>query len=143
MSALVDRRQDLSRKLTGGLFGGVMGGIVFGIMMSLMGMMPLIASLVGSQSLAVGWLVHLAISVFIGLTFAWLLGDRSTSYGPGLLWGALYGIIWWVLGPLLIMPAMMGMPLLMFNSITLMSLLGHVIYGVVLGSAYAWYVTRR
>src|SRR5688572_30157366 len=114
MSTLVDHRQDMSRKSLAGVVGGLAGGIVFGIMMTMMGMMPMIASLVGSQSTFVGWLVHLAISIFIGVTFAWLFGNRATTYASGLLWGILYGIVWWVLGALLIMPAMMGMPLFMF-----------------------------
>jgi hypothetical protein len=111
-------------------------------MMSMMGMIPMIASLVGSQSPLVGWLIHLAISVFIGLTFAAIFGGRITGYGSGLLWGAIYGIVWWVLGALLIMPAMMGMPLFMFNSMTMMSLVGHIIYGALLGLGYVWYVSR-
>jgi hypothetical protein len=87
MNTMVDRRQDMSGKFVGGVVGGLIGGLVFGIMMAMMGMIPMIASLVGSQSPLVGWLVHLAISAFIGLTFALLLGDRSTSYSSGLLWG--------------------------------------------------------
>jgi hypothetical protein len=142
MSTLVDRRQDLSGKVIGGVTGGLLGGIVFGVMMSMMGMMPMIASLVGSQSAVIGWVIHLLISLFIGLTFAWIFGARSTSYASALLWGAVYGVVWWVLGPLLIMPAMMGMPLFMFNTTSMMSLVGHIIYGVLLGLGYAWFVSR-
>jgi hypothetical protein len=142
MSTLVDRRQDLSGKVTGGVIGGLLGGIVFGAMMSMLGMIPMIASMVGSQSAVVGWLIHLAISIFIGVTFAWIFGARSATYGSGLLWGAIYGIVWWVLGPLLIMPAMMGMPLFQFNSVSMMSLIGHIIYGALLGFGYAWYASR-
>ncbi len=143
MNTLVDRRQDMSGKFMAGIVGGLVGGLVFGLMMAMMGMMSMIASLVGSQSSLVGWLLHLAISAFIGVTFALLFGDRSTGYGSGLLWGIVYGIIWWVLGPLVIMPAMMGMPLFMFNSMTMMSLVGHIIYGALLGLGYVWYTSRR
>jgi hypothetical protein len=48
-----------------------------------------------------------------------------------------------VLGPLLIMPAMLGMPLVQINSMTLMSLVGHLIYGAVAGAGYVWYAARR
>lgn len=143
MSTLVDRRTDVSRKFGGGIVGGLAGGVVFGLMLTMMGTMPMIASMVGNDSPVVGWLIHLGISVFIGITFALLLGDRSTSYGAGALWGAIYGAIWWILGPLLSMPAMLGMPLFMLNSMTLMSLIGHLIYGVLLGLGYVWYLSRR
>jgi len=142
MSTLVDRRRDVSGKSVGGIVGGLVGGIVFGIMMTMMGMMPMIASMVGSQSPLVGWLIHLIISLFIGVTFAWLFGDRSTTYGAGLLWGIVYGFVWWVLGALVIMPAMLGMPLFMFDSTTIMSLVGHIIYGALLGLGYVWYISR-
>ncbi len=56
----------LSRRLTAGVAGGLAGGLVFGMMMQVMGMMGMIAQLVGSTSVAVAWVVHLAISAFFG-----------------------------------------------------------------------------
>jgi hypothetical protein len=65
--------------------------------------------------------------------------DSRDHYADlGLHWGA----IWWILGPLLIMPAMMGMPLFTIDGMSPMSLLGHLIYGAVAGAAYAWYAAR-
>jgi hypothetical protein len=142
MTTLANRTIRLSTKLVGGVVGGLLGGFVFGLMMMMMGMMPMIASLMGSESTAIGWILHLLISLFIGVTFALVFGDHSLSYGVGLLWGIGYGIGWWVLGPLLIMPALMGMPLFMLNSMTLMSLVGHIIYGALAGLGYVWYLTR-
>jgi uncharacterized membrane protein YagU involved in acid resistance len=111
--------------------------------MATMGMLPVIASLVGSQSAIVGFVVHMIIASFIGATFGLLFGGRVTGYPSGLGFGALYGAVWWVLGPLLIMPALMGMPLLRVDGMALMSLLGHLIYGVVAGAGYVWYAARR
>lgn len=142
MTTLSQQTIALPQKLIGGIIGGVAGGIVFGIMMGVMGMMPMIAVLVGSESALVGFIVHMAISVFIGGTFGLLLGGFSANLVSGPGFGALYGLVWWILGPLLIMPAMMGMPLFMFNQMTMMSLLGHLIFGAVAGLAYAWYVSR-
>jgi hypothetical protein len=56
-----------------------------------------------------------------------------------------YGMVWWVLGPLVIMPVMMGMGLqfaMAFSGPMLMSLMGHAIYGLVTGLVYAWYIRR-
>lgn len=36
-----------------------------------------------------------------------------------------------MIGPLLIMPGMLGMPLFMFNTTTMMSLIGHLMYGLI------------
>ncbi|MDP9315728.1 MAG: hypothetical protein M3R24_33515, partial [Chloroflexota bacterium] len=87
-------------------------------------------------------IIHLLISAFIGATFGVIFGGASTSYGRALAFGLLYGAIWWVLGPLVVMPAMMGMPLFMINDMTLMSLVGHLIFGASLGLVYAWYQQR-
>jgi phage shock protein PspC (stress-responsive transcriptional regulator) len=143
MTTLTRSTTDVSQKLIAGVIGGIAGGIVFGIMMAMMGMMPVIAGLVGSQSAFVGFLIHMIIASFIGATFGLIFGSRITSYTNGLGWGALYGAVWWVLDPLLIMPAMMGMPLVQINSMTLMSLAGHLIYGAVVSAGYIWYAARR
>lgn len=124
----------LGRRVLAGAVGGIAGGIAFGILMAMMGMLPMVASLVGSNSAVVGFGVHLVISVVIGLGLTVLFGNRFlTSYGRGALVGFGYGAIWWVLGPLMIMPGIMGMPLFAVDPAALMSLVGHLIYGVILG----------
>src|SRR5680860_1665546 len=96
-----------SRRIVAGVLGGVAGGAVFGMLMAMMGMLPVIASMVGSDSAWVGFAVHMMISIGIGLGLTVLFGNRLlTGYGRGVVVGLAYGAIWWVLGPLLIMPMM-------------------------------------
>lgn len=57
----------------------------------------------------------------------------STSYAKGAVIGLGYGALWWVLGPLVIMPAMLGMPLFAIEAMAMVSLMGHLVYGVILG----------
>jgi hypothetical protein len=128
-----------------GAIAGVVGGVVFGLMMQLMmpPMMGMIGSLIGVPS--IGWLVHLFFSALIGAIFGLALGARVTGWGVALGLGAAYGFVWWILGPLLIMPTWMGMgPMLgmAFDTSNLMSLVGHLVYGVVTGAAYRTIVTR-
>ena len=126
----------LGRRVLGGVAGGLAGGIVFGMMamMAMMGMLPTIASMVGSSSAVVGFGVHLMISVLIGLGLTVLFGNRLlTGYRRGALVGVVHGAIWWVLGPLMIMPAMMGMPLVALNPTAVLSLMGHMVFGAILG----------
>lgn len=117
----------------GGILGGLAGGLVFGMMMQLMDFMPMIAMLVDSDSVAVAWVVHLAISAFIGAIFGLAVSMRPLGLGALAGAGVAYGVLWWVLGPLLLMPAKLGMPLFQFDSMTWKSLMGHMIFGVVLG----------
>ncbi|MDP9466614.1 MAG: DUF1440 domain-containing protein [Actinomycetota bacterium] len=117
-----------------GIAGGLAGGVVFGLMMQAMGMMGMVAMLVGSESVAVGWALHLAISALFGAVYGALVAPRVTGWGSGLLTGAVYGAVLWVIGPLLLMPAKMGMPLLTVDAMALQSLYGHLAFGVVLGA---------
>lgn len=122
-----------SRELVAGVVGGLAGGLVFGVMMAMMGVLPTIASMVGSTSAGVGFTIHLLISVIIGLGLTLVLPKvLGRTFGRGIVVGLAYGALWWVLGPLLIMPMMMGMPVFMIGVGSMMSLLGHLVYGVIL-----------
>ena len=125
------------RSVPVGIAGGLVGGVVFGLMMQLMGMLGMVGMLVGSESLAVAWGVHLAISAAIGAGFGLVLAPRVTGPATGLGLGAAYGLVWWVLGPLLLMPLAMGMPLLSVDATAWQSLLGHLVFGLVLGAVAA------
>lgn len=124
-------------RLAGGAVGGVAGGLVFGALMQMMGMMAMIGGMMGEPSAATGWLIHIGISVVIGLIYAVTLGGAADTLGRGAGLGLVYGVVWWVLGPLLIMPAMMGMPVFQLSQQSLMSLMGHLVYGIVLGLVFA------
>jgi len=125
---------------TYGVFAGIIAGIVFGAMMAVM--MPAtlgkIAKLYGLSGQFVGFLVHLVHSAFIGWAFTWFVGD-SVSIGAGSVYGLLYGLAWWVLGPILIMPTWLaGSPRLSTEGVqaALPSLPGHLVFGLVLGVLY-------
>jgi hypothetical protein len=105
-------------------------------------MMAMVAQVVGSTSLAVGWLYHLFNSAVIGGLFGWILGNRLGGIGSGVAWGGGYGVIWWVLGGLILMPVFLGMPAFaplqipMMRSVAFGSLMGHVVFGVILGAVF-------
>ncbi len=143
----------MSSKLGASIAGGLVGGVVFGMMMHVMmaptpngGQMPVIAmvgQIVGSPTVGVGWVYHLFNSALIGAIFGWFFGERAQSYGSALGWGAAYGFVWWIVGSLVLMPLLLGMspfaPLMPPMRIVAMgSLVGHLIYGLILGGAFAW-----
>lgn len=132
-----------STRILAGVIGGLAGGLVFGGLMAMMGMLPVIASMVGSSSAVIGFGVHLVISVTIGLGLTVPFAGLLTGYGRGAVVGLVYGGLWWVLGPLLLMPLMMGMPLFMIDTAAWMSLMGHLFYGIVLGLTATAVLHRR
>lgn len=65
------------------------GGLVFGVLMAMMGMLPVIASMVGPDSAVVGFGIHLVISVLIGWGLTVPFAGLLTSYGRAALIGPL------------------------------------------------------
>ena len=104
-----------------------------------MPMMAMVAMVVRSDSIAVGWIYHLFNSAVIGAIFGWLLGSRSHRFGAAIGWGAAYGFVWWILGALILMPLFLGMaafaPFQMapMRPVAMGSLMGRLIYGIILG----------
>ena len=142
----------MNSKVAAGAVAGVLAGVVFGALMQMMTaptpeggrvpMMMMVAMVVRSQSLAVGWLYHLFNSAVIGALFGWVLGARATTYGSGVTLGAVWGVVWWVLGGLILMPLFLGMPAFAplmdapMRPVAIGSLVGHLVYGVIVGLAY-------
>lgn len=129
----------LPSRITAGVAGGLVGGIMFGILMQMTDMIGMVAMLVNSTSIAVGWLVHLFNSALFGAIFAVVFGRWINTWTGAIGLGLVYGVIWWVLGALLIMPAWLGMNDMIFklNTTAWQSLIGHLIYGLLLGIVYA------
>jgi uncharacterized membrane protein YagU involved in acid resistance len=129
-----NRRVGTQQGIMQGVLGGLAGGVVFGTMMQALGMIGMIGMLVGSESLAVAWVLHLVISAVFGAVFGAVVAPRVYGWGAGLGAGLAYGLVLWVVGPLLMMPAMMGMPVFTIDAMALQSLVGHLLFGVVLGA---------
>lgn len=129
------QERSVSSAVKRGAIAGLGGGLAFGLMMAMMGMLPMVGMLVGVENAIVGFVVHLIISAIIGAIFGIIAIRLSPSWGPMLVAGAVYGVIWWVLGALILMPLMLGMTqmILAIGGPQWMSLLGHILYGVVTG----------
>jgi hypothetical protein len=137
-----------ARTLGRGVYGGLAGGVVFGAMMGMMGMLPMIGQMVGYPNAAVGFAVHMVNSAIIGAGFAVVFSQAAKSLGTGISSGLLYGGIWWLLGPLTLMPLFMGMGFgVNWNASAavamLPSLVGHLMYGTILGAVFALSGARR
>jgi len=125
-----------------GIYGGLAGGLAFGALMGMMSMLPVIGRIVGVPNAGVGFAVHMVISATIGAGFALVLGRRVSGGYSGLILGTLYGAVWWLLGPLTLMPLLLGEGFGVHWNVAsvgeaLPSLVGHLIYGAILGIVYS------
>ncbi len=116
-----------------GVTAGLIGGSVFGVQMAVGGMLPMVAQLIGSQSPVVGFIVHLLISAVIGAVYGVIAARLPAGWLVSMGAGIVNGIVWWVLGALVIMPLMLGMTDMIFQigDAQWMSLVGHLIFGIV------------
>ncbi len=122
-----------------GALAGLVGGVVFTGVMVRVGILPVIAQLVGMRSSMAGLVVHLVIAVVIGVCYGLLFRRQSYDLNSALGWGVSYGFFWWILGPLTLMPILLGgAPQWTAQTAAglFASLVGHLAYGAGLGVVF-------
>ncbi len=125
-----------------GLIGGIGGSILFGALMTMMepGMLEtMIPGMYGLEGGLAGWIVHISHGAVLGVVFAGLLvvsGRRDVAIGPSVAGGIVYGGLVWLGLAVVVMPIWLGMPEMVPN-FDVGSLVGHAIYGAVLGVAFS------
>jgi uncharacterized membrane protein YagU involved in acid resistance len=137
------KASSLTQLILQGALAGLAGGVVFGSMMAMMGMLPMVGMLVRQDSAVVGFIVHMGISAFIGVVYRIAIDRIANTLPLALIGGVINGVVWWVLGALLMMPLMLGMSemVLVVGQDQWLSLLGHIIFGIV--AALVVFAMRR
>ncbi len=134
------------RSLGEGAGASLLGGLLFSIIMVATGVLPRVAALVGGSSPVLGFIVHLVISSLIGMSYALLFQHEAPDIGSSIAWGTLYGLAWWFIGPLTLMPILLGSPPIWTvgtADVLLPSLLGHLLYGAATGLVFLWFERRH
>ncbi len=75
----------------------------------------------------------------IGAIYGLVAARFPLRYSTHAIAGMTYGVVWWLLGALIAMPLMMGMSnmVMTVGPDQWMSLMGHVIFGLVTGLLFA------
>lgn len=131
-------RKVATEALIPGAIAGLIGGLVFGAAMIQLGFLPTIAAIVRVESPLIGFAVHMTIAAIIGAGFGLLIWRQTSGPGETLFWGATYGVFWWFLGTLTLLPAFLGRPLVADTAAAraeIPALIGHLLYGVATGLA--------
>ncbi|MEM7119055.1 MAG: hypothetical protein AAF614_41940, partial [Chloroflexota bacterium] len=79
-------------RIIAGLVAGLVGGAVFYL----------------AIGAVLGLVAHLLISAVLGVVFGLAFGPRLKTGGASLVWGEAYGIMWWLLGYLTLLPLALG-----------------------------------
>jgi hypothetical protein len=137
-----------------GLVAGFIGGIFLGFFMQALSyptpgggsipVMMLVAEIVHWDNPVAGWIWHLANSAFIGAIYGTMCGARIHTYRTALFWGTLYGVAWFIAGAMVLMSMFLGMVPFSFmttganQSAAIWTLIGHLVFGWVVATAYVW-----
>jgi uncharacterized membrane protein YagU involved in acid resistance len=125
--------------LARGAVASLAGGLLFSVVMFETGTLARVAQIVGGTSIALGFVVHLVISALIGASYGLLFHYEATDDLGAVAWGAVYGLIWWFLGPLTLFPILLGGTFTWTTTAAdaqLPSLVGHLIYGMALAITF-------
>ena len=152
----------MQRRIATGLVAGLTAGIAFTLVALFLkttlpdggrtSMLLVAAEAFHSHGPLAGWIASLIYTVIIGGIFGWLASAQALDEIRMTLWGGLYGLAWWIVSGLIIVPALSGkVPLSpaaidSTRPVALASLIEHVLYGVILGYVFALlavYVDRR
>lgn len=137
-----------------GALAGLVGGAAYTVVLIAVGGLPQIAQIMGSRAPVTGLVTHLVIAQIIGVTYAVTFRRSSFDVASGLGWGVCYGLFWWVLGTLTLLPILTGStprwdPAVLAADFP--ALVGHLAYGAALGAVHyllesranPWWVSRN
>lgn len=122
----------------------IVAGAAMGVILQqLAGVMPVIGALYGTPNVLVGWISHLFHSVVFGVLFLagmthpTVAGSGSSIRGCVAL-GIGYGVLLWLVAAGIVMPIWLGVLGIAAHvpTLNLVSLLGHVVWGALLGGVY-------
>ena len=122
----------LFRSLRWGAFAGLMGGLVASPILFATGVLSSVAGLDTHLSGLHGFLLHLFVSAVIGMSYGLLFRHEASSLGLGVMWGWLFGLIWWYIGPMTLLPLLLTGECdwrASAASALLPSLTGHLVFG--------------
>ena len=122
----------LFRSLRWGAFAGLVGGLISSPILIATGVLSAAAGVDTQLSGVHGFLLHMLVSALIGMTYGLLFRNEASSLGLGIMWGWLFGLIWWYIGPMTLLPLLLTGECdwrASAASALLPSLAGHLIFG--------------
>ena len=132
------------KNLWTGAISGVLAGIIFGFIMIKTGAFDEFGKLVGNLNPFSVFLMHIIYTTIIGIIFAMTFHKVAHDFFQCVMGGMVYGVIWWVVGHLILSPLMMGYAVsLDFQTMTdaFPMLISYLVFGTSLGLIY--YLGRR
>ena len=127
------------RDLIAGAMAGLLSGLFFGLAMKALRMMEHVSGILGISFQGNGFFYHLLLSILIGALFGAIFRYHAKRFAANFSGGLLFGMLWWILGPLTIGQYLVGsspMWSLSEAGSSFPNLIGHIFFGGVLGLGF-------
>ena len=127
------------RDVVAGGVAGLAGGLVFWWALQAQGMTAMVPGLLGIKLFGMGTALHLLASILLGGGLGAMLRYQPRSHAAFLSIGLLYGLLWWIAGPLTLGALLDGRgPTWLLNEAgdAFPSLIGHLLYGGITGFGF-------
>ncbi len=127
------------RDLIAGATSGLVGGLVLSLVVQLQGTTAASAGPVGWESWGINLGLQLPSLILAGAAFGAIFGYHPESTAFHVSGGLLFGLLWWILGPLTLMRLWQGhVPAWSLHeaSDAFPSLIGYLVYGTVMGMSF-------
>lgn len=122
--------------IVAGTAGGLVGGILLALSLQVAGRIHTAGRIVGAEGAAAGWATLVVVGLLLGILYAFVLGRISHTWVTGLGVGAAYGVVWWVLGTLIILPLAIGQAMFAITASTAANFVGYLLLGIAIGVVY-------
>ena len=129
----------LRRDVIAGGVAGLVGGLVLWWALQSQGMTPTAPGLLGLKLSGAGVGLHLLVSIPLGGGFGAIARYQPLGYAATISSGLLYGLLWWIAGPITLGPLLDGRGptwSLVEAGATFPSLIGHLLYGGLTGFGF-------
>lgn len=123
------------RNIAHGLVSGVIGGLVLALMMVKMRMLGSVGTIIGMPNPLSGLLFHFILDAILGIVFAMVFFRWMHTFFSCAILGIVFGILWWIVGILLLAPLFLG-HFLPWSCGALPMLMAELVFGLVLGITY-------
>src|SRR3989304_271476 len=128
----------MRRDRPAGAAAGLIGGLAFAWAMQAQGLRAA-AGLAGLSSTGTGVALEILAAILIGAGYGAFFRSQPFAYAATISSGVLYGLLWWIAGPLTLAPLLLGRGpgwSLQEADAALPSLVGHVLYGALTGLSF-------
>lgn len=132
------------RNILIGVLSGIFAGIILAFALLHFDSIIIIGELVGLSNIFSSLFFYLFLTAILGAIFAVAVCKISKKPIRAIIWGALYGVLLWIINLIMLM-AKMKTECLSEGSFLIkpLLLLGYVVFGGILGLFYGWLKARK